>query len=302
MSNLLNLNPPAYTHAKANIVALHCSLGCGRQWSRLIESCGDEYNVIAPDLAGYGENPPRRTPRPSLLSAEAEHLHRELDALDGPIHLVGHSFGGAVAFRLATGARYARRVRSLTLIEPVLPGALLEHEADSVLYDEFAGESARICTPLWGRDKLLSLRRFLAFWNGDACWDSLSEARRAALIERVNKLTADFSAIFGATGVNAAARKLAVPTLLFSGGQSPAPTRRIVTRLTSGIPNVRHVHLPAAGHMLAITHAGEINPQILRHIAASQAASALIVPFVARRRTNASSGEAGHGPAAGIGF
>src|SRR3569833_1302196 len=136
-------------------------MGSGRQWSGLVEAGGDEFNATTFDLAGYGENPPFAHPSPSFLETEARHLHRDLDRLTGPIHLVGHSFGGAIAFKLATTPRYARRIRSLTLIEPVLPGALLEQEADGLLYDLFARESARICTPLWAGDRLLGLQRFL---------------------------------------------------------------------------------------------------------------------------------------------
>jgi pimeloyl-ACP methyl ester carboxylesterase len=41
---------------KSRVVALHCSLGSGRQWSRLTEALGPGYRAIAPDVAGYGDN------------------------------------------------------------------------------------------------------------------------------------------------------------------------------------------------------------------------------------------------------
>ena len=36
------------------VIALHCSLGSGRQWAKLAETLGSRYQVIAPDIAGYG--------------------------------------------------------------------------------------------------------------------------------------------------------------------------------------------------------------------------------------------------------
>ena len=38
------------------VIALHCSLGSGRQWTRLAEALGRGFEVIAPDLSGYGKN------------------------------------------------------------------------------------------------------------------------------------------------------------------------------------------------------------------------------------------------------
>ena len=263
------LSPPSETtDVKANIVALHCSLSSGNQWSKLIEAC-DEYNAVAPDISGYGTDTPCCDPASSRLEIEAEHLAQHLETLAGPIHLVGHSFGGAIAFKIATSGQYACRVRSLTLLEPVLPSILLEQDVDHPLYRYFLHETAHICTPIWFDDKELGLQRFLTFWNGHQCWQSLSEDRKTAMMQRVNKIVADFSAIFGENGVEDAARQLAVPTLLFSGGASPMPTQEIVNRLALVMPSVRHVHLPEAGHMLAITHSDEINPQILQHINAA---------------------------------
>ena len=275
----LNLQSGKNAKSKAYIVALHCSLGSGKQWSKLIDACGNQYHAIALDISGYSKNEPWHDPAPSSLDSEAAYLHQELKALPGPIHLVGHSFGGAIAFKLATSKRYVRCVRSLTLIEPVLPSILLEHEPDRPFYESFARESERICTPIWLGDKERGLQQFLTFWNGHVCWENLSRDRKAAFIERVNKLVGDFSAVFGETGVTEAASRLSVPTLLFSGARSPRATQRIAKRLTSIIPGSRHIHLATAGHMLAITHSNDLDP--LQHIAAAESRMRLAMPLVA---------------------
>ena len=44
------------TGEKPCVVALHCSLGSGRQWYKLARELGPLYQVIAPDIAGYGDN------------------------------------------------------------------------------------------------------------------------------------------------------------------------------------------------------------------------------------------------------
>ena len=46
-------------HEQSCVVALHCSLGSGRQWTRLTEALGGGYRVMAPDLSGYGRGVPR---------------------------------------------------------------------------------------------------------------------------------------------------------------------------------------------------------------------------------------------------
>ena len=67
--------------------------------------------------------------------------------------------------------------------------------------------------------------------------------------------------------VTAAAAAIRVPTLLVSGGLSPYLTQRVVGRLASTIPGAETRYLPAAGHMLPVSHAAAINPAIAQHIA-----------------------------------
>ena len=114
---------------------------------------------------------------------------------------------------------------------------------------------------------LEAIDKFTAFWNGSGPQDPLPASARLRMIERAHKLAFDFTAAFAEENVAIAAASLRVPTLLFSGGLSPYLTQRIVQRLGAIMDGAEIRHLPAAGHMLPLTHASSINPAIVRHIA-----------------------------------
>jgi pimeloyl-ACP methyl ester carboxylesterase len=251
---------------RSSVVALHCSLGSGRQWTRLAAQLGSYYQFIAPDLSGYG-NPVCAVDLPMTLAQEVEFLSDRIGEAAGAIHLVGHSYGGAVAFRIAAESRFATRVRSLTLIEPVLPTLLCANEADRRLHDGFAIVAKEVSQDLWDGSTMEAIDKFTEFWKGSGPAEPLPVSARLRMIERADKLAFDFTAAFAEQGVAAAARRLHVPTLLLSGGWSPYLTQRIVQRLAYMIDGADARHLPAAGHMLPITHAPIVNPEIARHIA-----------------------------------
>ena len=74
--------------------------------------------VIAPSLPGFGNSDSLPIRRQGVQGV-AEHMAEFLDelGLDEPVELVGHSFGGGVALRLA--ALRPDLVRNVTLISPV---------------------------------------------------------------------------------------------------------------------------------------------------------------------------------------
>jgi pimeloyl-ACP methyl ester carboxylesterase len=248
------------------VVALHCSLGSGRQWKALADDLGRSHRFFAPDISGYGANG-CALDLPLTLAEEVRCLSGTLNDTDGPIHLVGHSYGGAIAFKIATRSAFAHRLRSLTLIEPVLPTLLCESDADRRLHARFAQVANEVSEDIWNGSVLEAIDKFMEFWNGSGPQDPLPASARARMIERAHKLAFDFTAAFAEENVTTAAASLRVPTLLLSGGLSPYVTQRIVQRLGAIMDDAEIRHLPAAGHMLPLTHASSVNPVIARHIA-----------------------------------
>ena len=266
------------------IVALHCSLGSGRQWSSLGEAVDGQYRLIAPDICGYGSN---RGPvdLPTTLAREVELISADLADASGPIHLVGHSYGGAIAFKIATDSPLASRVRSLTLIEPVLPTLLCDNPADCRLHDRFASLGQAVQSDLWNGAFMEAIERFTIFWSGSEAAPPLPPKVQLRMIEQVERLAFDFMAVLAEQQVAAAAARIDIPTLLLSGGLSPYFTQRIVYRLASIIGFADSRHFPEAGHMLPITHAEKANREIVAHIRRAERLATMapltadIIPF-----------------------
>jgi len=96
------------------ILLLHGFAADSAGWAMLEGLLPPGHPVLKLDLPAHGRSP--RQPVASFADL-AQCARRAIDGLgDGPLHLVGHSLGGAVAIALADTR--PRRVASLTLIAP----------------------------------------------------------------------------------------------------------------------------------------------------------------------------------------
>jgi len=95
----IDLNGARIAYAQAGfgeiVLLLHSTASAGAQWQALAGALGSGYSVFAPDLYGYGESDPWPGHGPFALAEEAALAEAVLaDAGQGPIHLIGHSYGG----------------------------------------------------------------------------------------------------------------------------------------------------------------------------------------------------------------
>jgi len=84
-------------------------------WDAQIETLGNDYRVIAPDLRGFGRS--RVVPGTATMDQMADDLAQVLDAIDvrEPVALVGLSMGGYVA--MAFCRNHADRLGALVLCD-----------------------------------------------------------------------------------------------------------------------------------------------------------------------------------------
>lgn len=113
----MSLLPVAYTRKGSGepVVLIH-GIGHRRQaWNPIFDQLAEKYDVIAIDLAGFGESPAYPKSMPYTMDSAIDHLTDNFKALglDRP-HVVGNSLGGAISLELATRGH----VRSATALSP----------------------------------------------------------------------------------------------------------------------------------------------------------------------------------------
>ncbi|MGI9381534.1 MAG: alpha/beta fold hydrolase [Methyloligellaceae bacterium] len=253
------------------VVLLHGSASSNRQWRGLIEALYDRYHVIAPDLIGYGETPSWPYGEHVGMADHARLLADLVKRQGARLHIVGHSFGGAVALRFAQ--EHPERVQSLTLIEPVALHVLAgEHSEHRALLDDIRSVAAQMRRAEAEGDADGGVQHFVAFWNGQAAWKSMRADLRTELASCSRAIIGDFDAIADETPGVAGFRGIEAPTLLLYGTRSPQVTIRISKMLAETMPNAAARGIDGAGHMSPLSHGATVNGLVAAHIARHRAA------------------------------
>ncbi|MEU6146172.1 alpha/beta hydrolase [Streptomyces sp. NPDC047081] len=214
-------------------------------------------DVVMYDLRGHG-----RSARPSsgyTLDDSIDDLEALLDRLEvtGPVHLVGNSYGGTVAFGYA--ARHPERAASVTLIESepataawaVKLGGILRRVLHELAYNETDA---------------------LTWITAHRGHNTARLAKGAARLARESTLARDIPASRVLTEDRI--RAVRCPVLGVYGGDSDLA--ELVPWLEELLPDCRTVVVPGHEHSVLVEAAGVVGGHILTLIDGVRAAEAVV--------------------------
>jgi long-chain acyl-CoA synthetase len=224
--------------ATRTLLFVHGYGGSAMQWLYQLRFFGQSMHVIAPDLRGHGlSDDPHGLPY--TMNGLVDDLDVLLDALhiQGPIYVISHSFGGAVATEYSL--RHPDRVLGLVLIG--VPTNFIIHSNLQILMnvpDPIFSRAAKIYgVALYAPQRTLKgmLNSILAKWTADG---------------RVQKLT--------------------MPTLVVLGHRDKVFKRQDYEDMIRLIPGTQQVVIPVSAHLVQLERPDAVNRAITRFIQKKQ--------------------------------
>jgi pimeloyl-ACP methyl ester carboxylesterase len=241
------------------VILIHSSVSANRQWRALTENLKDRYRVLAINLFGYGQTTPWPSDAPQSLYAQSQLILAVCDQIDGPVHLVGHSLGGAIALKTAT--LLGPRVASLILLEPNIASLLKQSGRMQAFLEARALRDHVKCYGAPG-DWTTAAERFADYWLGDGSWDTMHEKRRAAFIAALPPNVHEWDAVMDEQATIEEYQAIAARTLVVSDPATRLPIREIVETFAQACPHWAFHAIPEGGHMAPLTRPELINPVV----------------------------------------
>jgi pimeloyl-ACP methyl ester carboxylesterase len=248
------------------VIIGHCSSASHKEWLPLIEALEPEWRVLAPDFIGYGQSGAWPEGRVFTGKADLTVLLDLAKKTKKHVHLVGHSYGAAMALEAA--CELGPKVQSLTLVEPVSFNLLRVEGRPE--WTEIEKLGAAVLSAVSNGQDREAAAAFMRYWLGRLRWWLSPEKFKEAITATIHKVALEFMIIIEADKKLRAYASVTVPTLLIAGGKTPAPTRAVVDMLGATLPNAEVTVIKGAGHMSPFTHPSEVNRLIAGHLAAQR--------------------------------
>ena len=251
--------------AGSSIVFVHGSLSDYDYWSDQIGFFSKRYCALA--YSRRYDYPNVNPPRPGYSAiTDAEDLASLIGVLRlGKVVVVGHSYGGLVAFFLA--AKHPDLVRALVLAEPPAIGLLQnlpgqEAHSGEAMFDDIQRRMVAPMRRAFRRGETeTGVADFIDYvFDDSSAWSKLSESSRTQTLRNAHEweVMLPTGTLFP-TLAPETVQNIRVPVLLLSGAKSYPFLRLITEELGRLLPNSGTVVLPNAGHQMWIQ-----DPEICR--------------------------------------
>lgn len=224
-----------------------------------MESLSKSYRVLAPDLYGYGKSPEWPPDRELLLEDEIELFAPVLHSAQ-TFHLIGHSYGGLVALKLAL--MDPSRIASLIVYEPTCFFLLADRAGFEAFWQEIAEIREETSRLVDAGDPEASAQLFVEYWVGPGAWSKTPEPARATVVKGMQKVRSEWANGLDRPFPTASFSSLDMPALFLTGSRTTAAARAVVQVLCGLVPHAEVIELPDLGHMGPITHSDAVNSAV----------------------------------------
>src|SRR4030095_6567289 len=246
------------------VVLVHGSVQDYREWSKQIAPFARHYRVIAYSRRYHWPNLPPGTDADASLDRQVEDLTAIIKAMGiAPAHIVGHSYGGAVAFNLAL--RHPELVRTLVLAEPAISGVMDNAPENEAVSKESQAVRAEMKEAFATGDAERIVRTYAArVAPGE--FEKASPEFRQMLLSHDAAFELDFNSRRPAYTCDDA-RRVVMPVLVLSGDRSAMGLQRIAEATARCISGARLVRISKATHWMQHDQAEAFNSAVLAFLA-----------------------------------
>jgi len=246
------------------VLCLHANASSSGQWRGLMQLLSSQFTVIAADSYDSGKSPSWPSDRVITLADEVALIAPLIDAAEGPVTLVGHSFGGAIALMAALAN--PGKVRAVAIYEPTLFWLIDAERAAPNDADGIRNACRAAIAALDEGDGDAAAGHFIDYWMGAGAWAMTPERNRASIVAAVSKIRRWDHALTRETKPLSAFAALDMPVLLMTGGRSTASAHGAARLLASALPNGEVLTFEKLGHMGPVTHPEPVNEAIQRFL------------------------------------
>ncbi len=246
------------------VVMVHGSVSDYREWLMQMAPLARHYRVIAYSRRYHWPNLPPGKDADASVERQADDLAAIIRAMGiAPAHIVGHSFGGAVAINLTL--RHPELVRTLVLAEPTVAGVLGDTPENDAVSKESQAVRAEMKEAFASGDAERIVRTYAARVAPGEFEKAPPEIQQM-LLANVPAFQLDFTSRRSPFTCDDA-RRLAVPVLILSGERSAMGLQRIAEAASRCMKAARLVKIPQATHWMQHDHAQAFNDAVLAFLA-----------------------------------
>jgi pimeloyl-ACP methyl ester carboxylesterase len=243
------------------------SCSTGAAWRPMMAAWGSRFRCVTTSLLGYGGTAERRSSRDPSIWHEVDIVESVIRKTGGPVHLVGHSFGGLVA--LAVALRNRVSLASLAVIET--PAAeLLRDNGDRQHYRAFRHMTDGYFAA-FASGNVEAITTMIDFYGGAGTFASWPPNVRAYAVETTAVNMLDWASAYGFPLSAAALASIDIPALVLWGKLSHPAVQRANALLAACIIGAVSVEIKAAAHFMIATHANHVSRLIAEHVMGAQA-------------------------------